>query len=149
MVYTVSQKTGCWTLVHNFPNVNQFSKLFYWQTQKIGKHLAKLWAKWLIVSYAPFDLDFCPQRCRTRQISKITCVWRTETLTDCCYVNKQTNLSLLSTISNCCRPVFLIFDRHTYVISDWLTAGHVRHFVATCFFRFSSTVQSIMVFLYG
>jgi len=39
---------------------------------KIGEHLAKLQAKWLIVSYAAFALDFCPQRCRTRWISKIT-----------------------------------------------------------------------------
>ena len=41
---------------------------------KIGEHLVKLQAKWLIVSYAPFALDFCPQRRRTRQINKITCV---------------------------------------------------------------------------
>jgi len=31
----------------------------------IGEHLAKLEAKW-------FALDFCPQRCRTRQIREIT-----------------------------------------------------------------------------
>jgi len=31
-------------------------------------------SKWFIVSYIPFALDVCPQRCRTRQISKITCV---------------------------------------------------------------------------
>jgi len=41
---------------------------------KIGKHLATLQAKWLIVSYIQLALDVCPQRCRTRQISKITCV---------------------------------------------------------------------------
>jgi len=41
---------------------------------KIREHLALLQAKWLIVSYAPFALDFCPQRCRTRWISKITCL---------------------------------------------------------------------------
>ena len=41
---------------------------------KIGEHLAKLEAKWLIVSYAPFAFNVCPQRCRTRQISEITCV---------------------------------------------------------------------------
>ena len=34
---------------------------------KIGEHLAKLQAKWL--SYTPFALHFCPQRCRSRQIS--------------------------------------------------------------------------------
>ena len=30
---------------------------------KIGEHLAKLQAKWLIVSCTPFALHFCPQRC--------------------------------------------------------------------------------------
>jgi len=29
---------------------------------KIGEYLAKLQAKWLIASYAPFASDFCPQR---------------------------------------------------------------------------------------
>jgi len=41
---------------------------------KIGEHLEKLQAKWLVVSYTPFALDVCPQRCRIRQRSKITCV---------------------------------------------------------------------------
>ena len=36
---------------------------------KIGEHLAKLQAKWLTMSYAPFALHFCPRRCRSRQIS--------------------------------------------------------------------------------
>jgi len=36
---------------------------------KIGEHLAKLQAKWLIVSYTPFALHFCPQTCRFRHIS--------------------------------------------------------------------------------
>jgi len=36
---------------------------------KIGEHLAKLRAKSLSVSYTPFALYFCPQRCRSRQIS--------------------------------------------------------------------------------
>jgi len=36
---------------------------------KIGEHLAKLRAKLLTVSYTPFALHFCPQRCRSRQIS--------------------------------------------------------------------------------
>jgi len=40
---------------------------------KIDEHLAKLQAKWLIASYAPFDLDFCLQRYRTHWISEITC----------------------------------------------------------------------------
>jgi len=36
---------------------------------KIGEHLAKLRAKSMTVSYAPFTLHFCRQRCRSRQIS--------------------------------------------------------------------------------
>ena len=36
---------------------------------KIGEDSAKLEAKWLIISYTPFALHFCPQRCRSRQIS--------------------------------------------------------------------------------
>ena len=62
---------------------------------KIGEHLVNLQARWLIVSYVPFALDFCSQRCRT--LSKITCVRWTETVTDCCYVNRRINMRLLST----------------------------------------------------
>ena len=36
---------------------------------KNGEQLAKLRAKSLTVSYTPFALHFCPQRCRSRQIS--------------------------------------------------------------------------------
>ena len=36
---------------------------------KIGEHLAKLRAKSMTVSYSPFALHFCPQRCKSRQIS--------------------------------------------------------------------------------
>jgi len=36
---------------------------------KTGEHLAKLRAKLLTVSDTPFALHFCPQRCRSRQIS--------------------------------------------------------------------------------
>jgi len=36
---------------------------------KIGEHLAKLRAKSMTVSYTPFALHFCSQRCRYRQIS--------------------------------------------------------------------------------
>jgi len=52
---------------------------------KIDEHLAKLQTKWLIVSYAPFALHFCPQRCRSCQICEITCVLWTETVTNRCY----------------------------------------------------------------
>ena len=62
---------------------------------KIGEHLAKLWAKSLTrpISYTPYALHFCPQRCRSRQISRITCVLQTETVIKRCYVNRQINLS--------------------------------------------------------
>ena len=36
---------------------------------KIGEHLSKLQEKSLAMSYTPFALYFCPQRCRSRQIS--------------------------------------------------------------------------------
>ena len=36
---------------------------------KIGEHLAKLRAKSLTLSHTPFALHFCPQRCRSHQIS--------------------------------------------------------------------------------
>ena len=70
-----------------------FNLLFFLNRWTCGK----LQAKWLIVSYAPFALNFGAQRCRTRRISKITCVLRTETVTGCCYVNRQISVSLLST----------------------------------------------------
>jgi len=35
----------------------------------IDEHLAKLRAKSLTASYTPFALHFCPQRCRSRQVS--------------------------------------------------------------------------------
>ena len=46
------------------------------------------------VSCAPFALHFCPQRCWSRQISWITCVLWTETVTNRWYVNRQINVSL-------------------------------------------------------
>jgi len=45
---------------------------------KIGENLAKLRTKWLIVSCAPFALRFFSKICRTRHISRITCVCRTK-----------------------------------------------------------------------
>ena len=88
---------------------------------KIGEHLAKLQAEWLIVSYAPFALDVCPRRCRTRQISKITRAWRTETVVNCCYVNRQINVSLLSTNIKLLKTSFdLMTHRLTPSVTDRL-----------------------------
>jgi len=65
------------------------------RNSKIGEHMAKLQAKWLIASYAPFALHL-PKSHRTRLINKITNVLWTETVTNC-YVTRQINVSLLST----------------------------------------------------
>ena len=64
---------------------------------EIGEHLAKFQLKWLIVSCAQYAVHFCPKRCRTRQISKITSILRTKTVTNCCCVNRHINTNLLST----------------------------------------------------
>ena len=72
---------------------------------KIDEHLAKLQAKWLVVSCAPFGLHFCPQRCWSRQINRITWVLQTETVTSRYYVNRQINVSYYQRTSNYYRPV--------------------------------------------
>ena len=108
---------------------------------KIGQHLAKLQAKLLIVSCAPFALHFCPQRCGSRQINWIACVLWTETATNRCYVNRQ--------ISNCCRPVLThwLIDWH----HQWLTDS--RSCTAFCCDSFSFLQQLCTVghgiFVYG
>ena len=83
---------------------------------KIGERLAKLRAESLTMSYTPFALHFCPQRCRSRQICWITCVFQTETVIKRCYV-AFLNIRLMwvnnQEISNCCRPVL------TYWLTDW------------------------------
>jgi len=80
-----------WDWLLYYKSIAQFAgeRLF-----KIGEHWAKLPAKWLIAPYSPYT--FILKRCRTHQISKITCVLQTETVTNCCYVNRQINISLLS-----------------------------------------------------
>ena len=84
-----------------------------WNFFQIGEHLEKLQAEWLIISCASFALYFCPQRCWPHQISWIACVLRTEAVTNRCYVNRQINVSLLSTNINCRRPDL------TYWETDW------------------------------
>jgi len=109
--------------------------------ERIGEHLAKLQAEWLFVSCAPFVLHFCPQRCWSRQINWITCVLRTETVTNCCYINRQINVSLLSTKYQTAVDQFWLDQL------DWrLTADHVRHFAVTSFLCCASCVQWVMGF---
>jgi len=67
---SIAKHLTCDGLLH-YKYVSQFAGE---RTFKIGEHLAKLQAKRLTVSCAPFALDVCPQRYKTRQISKITCI---------------------------------------------------------------------------
>jgi len=80
---------------------------------KIGEHLAKLQAKWLIVSCAPFALHFCHQRCWSRQIGWITCVLRQKLLLIVVTLTGRWMWVYYQQISNCCRPVL------TYWPTDW------------------------------
>ena len=92
---------------------------------KIGKNLAKLQAKWFIVTYAPFVIHFWLQRCRTHQISKITCVLRTETVTSCCYVNRQMNKLIINKYQTAVDQ-FWLTDRVMPSVTDQLLIVYGR-----------------------
>ena len=105
----------------------------------VNEHLAKSRAKSLTMSYTPFALHFCPQRCRSRQISWITCVLQTETavlIGSLMWVNYQE----ISTAVD----QFWLYNFEA--VSDWPTADHVRYFAATAFLCCSSCVQWVMGF---
>ena len=105
---------------------------------EIGEHLAKLRAKWLTVSFTPFTLSSC----RSRQISWITCVLRTETVINRCYVNRQINVSLLSRNINCCRPVMTYWLRNWRC--QWLTdCWSCTKFCSNIFFFVTAVVYSV------
>jgi len=112
---------------------------------KIGEDLAKLQAKWLIVSCAPFAS--CPRRCWSRQINWITCVLRTGTVTNRCYVNRQINMSYYQQISNCCRHVL------TYWLVDlcrqWLTDSWSCTALRLLFFVVAVVYSGSWDFVYG
>jgi len=113
---------------------------------RIGEHLAKLQAKSLIISCALFVLHFCPQTCWSCQISWITCVLRTETVTNRCYVNRQINVSLLSTNIKLLGTSFdLITDRLTPSVTDRLLIMY-GIFAATAFVCCGSCVQWVTRF---
>ena len=84
---------------------------------KIGEHLSKLRAKSLTLSYTPFALHFCPQRCRSRQISWITCVLQTETVSiamltgRCALIVKKYQTAV---------DQFWLTNRLTPSVTDWL-----------------------------
>ena len=77
----------------------------------------------------------------TRQISKITWVWRTETVANCCCVNRQINVNKYQTAVD----QFWLTDWQTYAISDWPTADHVRHFAATSFQQLCAISHGIFI----
>ena len=96
---------------------------------KIAEHLAKLWAKSLSVSYTPFALHFCPQRCRSRQISWITCVLLTKLLLSVAMLTGRLMWVNYQEISNCCRPVL------TYWLTDWRRQWLTDCWSRTAFWR--------------
>jgi len=97
---------------------------------KIGEHLAKLQAKWLTVSYTPFVLHFCPERCsRSRQVSWITCVLQTETVLSVDMLIGRLVWVNYQEISNCCRPVltyWLAGWRHQWLTDCWSCTAFCR-----------------------
>jgi len=110
--------------------------------------MAKLQAKCLTVSYSPFALHVRPQRCRTRQISKIL------------VCNGQKLLLIVAMLID--RLMWVYYEQYlaavdqfwfndwqTDAVSKWPTANHVRHFAATSLsLCYSSCVESIMRFFY-
>ena len=97
----------------------------------IGEHLPKFQAKWLTVSYAPFTLDFCCQRCRTRRISKISCVLRTETVFVVMLIGRLIWI-YYQQISNCWGPIFTYWLTH--LCHQWLAdCWSCKHFAVTSF----------------
>jgi len=124
---SVANRLRCDESLH-YKFITQFADV---RIFKIGEHSAQLQAKWLIVSYTLFALHFCPQRCRTRQISKITCVLLAETVTNCCYIDRLMWV-YYQQLSNCCRPVLTYWRidwRHQWLTDCW----YVGHFASTSF----------------
>jgi len=103
------------------------------------------------MSYAPFTLNFCPLKCRTRQISKLTCAWRTETVTNCCYVNRQTGVFIINKYQTASTSFDLMTDRLMPSVTDWMLIMYSILVTATSFSLLQELccVQSITGFLYG
>ena len=72
---------------------------------KIGEHLAKLHGKMVDCFMRPIRIELLSSKMLISPDKLNNCVLRRETVTNRCYVNRQINVSLLSQISNCCRPV--------------------------------------------
>jgi len=119
--------------------VKEFLKLVntwhsYWQNS------------WLL--YAPHSpSSFFHQRCRTRQMGRTTCVWRTEIISNCCFVNRQIHLTLLPANIKLLQTSFdLLTNRLIPSPTDRLLIMYgilLRHLFLCC----SSCVQWVMRFL--
>jgi len=91
---SIAKHFSCDELLH-YKYIIQFAGV---RNFNIGEHLAKLQAKWLIVSHIPFVLDIHPQRCRTRQVSEITCTSHNIYRTNCLNIHRESKNKTL----NCC-----------------------------------------------
>jgi len=91
---SIAKHFSCDELLH-YKYIIQFAGV---RNFNIGEHLAKLQAKWLIVSHIPFVLDINPQRCRTRQVSEITCTSHNIYRTNCLNIHRESKNKTL----NCC-----------------------------------------------
>ena len=113
---------------------------------KIGEHLVKLQAKWLIMSYASFALRLLSSKMQNSLDIKITCLLQTETVTDCCYINRQITVSLLLTNIRLLQASFdLLTDRLMPSVTDRLLIMYgilLQHL----FLCYSSCIQLIMAF---
>ena len=78
---------------------------------KIGEHLGKLWAK--------FAMHFCPQRCRSRQISWITCVLHRLLLSLAVLTGRLMWVNYQE-LSNCSRPALTYWLTVMPSVTDWL-----------------------------
>jgi len=103
---SIAKHLSCDGLLH-YTFVIQFGGEHFFKSVNIWRSYRQ--NGWL--SYAQFVLDFYPERCRTQQIRKITCVWRTETVTNnvVMLIGRLTWV-YYQQISNCWRPVLSMTD---------------------------------------
>ena len=87
-------------------------------------NIGKITGRMVDCVICPFALTLCPRRCRHRQISKTTSVWRTEMLLIVVMLIGRLMWYYYQLISNCCRSVL------THWLTDWR-----RQWLADCWSR--------------
>jgi len=136
---STAKHLSCDGLLH-YKFISQFAgEIFFKSVNSFWRYRQNGWS-----SHAPFALDFCPQRRRTRWISKITWVLWTETVTDCCTLIGTLMWVYYQQISNCSRSVLTYWQ--TDAISNWLTADLYGILPQRLFLCYNSCLQSIMGF---